>query len=145
MFASHKRFESNLELNFIYDKELPFMGSISERYVLPISDRLCNPKEGAPHTKTFSMHKKNDFVAQDNYVLVTPAQQALLELVATKTKARELYIYLFEILMLSTYQVDKDLINQEAACGVLLLLRALRALQAPSPLSLSNNSKTKTS
>lgn len=74
MFVKHKRFEKILKFNFIYDKELPSMGSISERYVLPISDRLCNPKEVAPHTKTFSMRKKNEFVVKDRNVQATPAQ-----------------------------------------------------------------------
>ena len=123
---------------FLNNKELP-KGNISERFVYLTLQLFDNPKGNSAYKNIFDMSNENHFVAQDTCVQVTPAQQALLALVSTPSKARELYIYLFEILILSTYHVDRDLINQEAACGVLEILHALRALQEPSPILQTKN------
>ena len=72
MFASHKSLGEIQKLHFFNDKELPAMGNMSERLVLQFLELLCNPKAVTPHTNYFSMHKKNNFVADSQSASTTP-------------------------------------------------------------------------
>ena len=111
MFVSDKSLGEIQKLYFFNDKELPAMGSKSERLVLQFLELLSNPTAVTPHTNIFSMDKKNNFVTKDTVcVQVTPAQQKLLKLIS-HVEAEDYFTSLKQVHYLGTYCVDKDMIE----------------------------------
>lgn len=112
MFVKSKRFGRNPKTNFIYDKELPAMGSKSERLVLPFSERLDNPKVGnSAYKNFFQMSKEKTIVAEGTVCIqVTPAQQKLLKLIS-HVEAEDYFTSLKQVHYLGTYCVDKDMVE----------------------------------
>lgn len=92
MFVSDKSLGEIQKLYFFNDKELPAMGSKSERLVLQFLELLSNPTAVTPHTNTFSMDKKNQFVT-DNAVCanVTPTNNTSIALNSIKQELQESY------------------------------------------------------
>ena len=127
MFVESKQFKRNLKL-FFYDKELPAKGSNNESVVLPVLDCLDNPKAGAPHTKHFSMSKKNKFVSGNAVcVTVTPAQHKLLQLI-TPIEASDFYKALKHVHYTATYCVDVDFFIPQKHGYVHQILDAIQAI-----------------
>ena len=128
MFVTDKSLGEIQKLYFINDKELPAMGSKSERLVLQFLELLSNSTAVTPHTNIFSMDKKNKFVTKDTVcVQVTPAQQKLLQFI-TPIEAEDIYNSLKKVHYLGTYCVDTEMAELSSSRYVHELLDAIQQI-----------------
>lgn len=127
MFVVSKRFERNFK-SYIFNKELPTKGNKSERLVLPISNRLDNPKVGNSAYNIFSMSKKRNCNAATTMVAVTPAQQSLLEL-CSHLEAEDLASSLNSLFEMGTFHLATDVVpDLDASLRSYHLMQSIHAI-----------------